>query len=146
MKFVFDTSEYLPHQRKFFESKKRQKALVSGFGGGKSFIFVRETLKNHLTLKTSAGKSNGWVLYPTYDLAEEIFVDPFIDILEDAGIPFDYNIAKHKFTSPYGPIKIYQLQKPQRIVGSNLTFVGIDEFDVESEKNYSLAYTKAIAR
>lgn len=146
MKFIFDTSEYLPHQKRFFECKTRQKALVSGFGGGKSFIFIRETLKNHLTLKTNSGKSNGWILYPTYDLAEEIFVDPFIDILEDAGISFDYNISKHKFTSQFGTIKIYQLQKPQRIVGSNLTFVGIDEFDVESEKNCSLAYTKAIAR
>lgn len=146
MKYVFDTSEYLPHQKRFFESTKRQKALVSGFGGGKSFVFVRETLKNHLTLKTSAGVSNGWILYPTYDLAEEIFVEPFIDILEDAGIKFDYNIAKHLFVTQFGRIKLYQLQKPQRIVGSNLTFVGIDEFDVESEKNCELAYTKAIAR
>ena len=146
MKITFDTSEYLKHQEKFFKSKKRFKALVSGFGGGKSFVFVRETLKNHLSLKGFDGKSNGWVLYPTYDLAEEIFVDPFIDLLEDAGIPFDYNIAKHKFTSPFGNLKLYQLQKPTRIVGSNLTYVGIDEFDVESEKNCHLAYTKAIAR
>lgn len=145
-KFIFETDEYLPHQKKFFTSTKRQKALVSGFGGGKSFIFLRETLKNHISLKTRDGKSNGWILYPTYDLAEEIFVDPFIDLLEDAGIVYDYNIAKHKFITQYGIIKIYQLQKPQRIVGSNLTFVGIDEFDVESEKNCRIAYNKAIAR
>lgn len=146
MKFIFDTSEYLPHQLKFFESDKRQKALVSGFGGGKSFVFLRETLKNHLNLKTASGQSNGWILYPTYDLAEEIFVDPFIELLEDAGISYDYNIAKHKFRTRFGTIKIYQLQKPQRIIGSNLTFVGIDEFDVESDKNCEIAYTKAIAR
>ena len=144
--FEFDTSSYLPHQKKFFNSKKRQKALVSGFGGGKSFIFIRETLKNHLTLKTASGLSNGWILYPTYDLAEEIFIQPFIEILEDAGIKYDYNISKHLFVTQHGRIKIYQLQKPQRIVGSNLTFVGIDEFDVESEKNCDMAYTKAIAR
>jgi len=145
-RLIFDTSEYLPHQKKFFTSKKRQKALVSGYGGGKSFIFIRETLKNHVNLKTKEGFSNGWILYPTYDLAEEIFVDPFIDILEDAGIEYEYNISKHKFVTQFGIIKIYQLQKPQRIIGGNLTFIGADEFDVESEKNCRIAYEKGMAR
>ena len=90
--------------------------------------------------------SNGWVIYPTYELAEELFVEPMREIFQRNGIKFDYNVQKHKFTTPYGIIKIYQLQKPQRIVGAELTYIGFDEFDVESWKNCDVAYKKAIGR
>ena len=79
--------------------------------------------------------SNGWVIYPTYELAEELFVEPMKDIFERNGINYTYNVSKHKFTTPYGKIKIYQLQKAQRIVGSELTYILFDEFDIESWKN-----------
>lgn len=99
-----------------------------------------------LTKKNRQGKSNGWVIYPTYTLAEELFVGPFADLLDEVGIKHDYNISKHLFTTPYGQVRIFQLQKPARIVGTELTWVGFDEFDVESYKNCDMAFKKAIAR
>ena len=68
------------------------------------------------------------------------------EIFERNGINYKYNVQKHKFTTPYGIMKIYQLQKPQRIIGAELTFIGFDEFDVESWKNCDIAYKKAIGR
>ena len=138
--------DYLPHQWDFLTSKKPINALVGGFGSGKTYAFLHKTFINHVTKLNKNGISNGWVVYPTNALAEELFVDPMKDIFERNGIEYDYNASKHKFVTPYGQIKIYQLQKPQRIIGAELTYIGFDEFDVESWKNCDIAYKKAIGR
>ena len=138
--------DYFPHQWKFLTSKKPVTGLISGFGSGKTFVFTRRIFVSHIVKKNNKGVSNGWVIYPTYDLAEELFVNPFKELLEAKGIHYDYNISKHRFITPYGTIKIYQLQKPQRIIGAELTYIGFDEFDVESYKNCDIAFKKAIGR
>ena len=138
--------DYFPHQWSFLTSKKPITGLIAGFGSGKTHIFLRKVFVSHITKKNNKGVSNGWIIYPTYDLADELFVNPFKELLEAKGIYYQYNIAKHKFTTPYGTIKIYQLQKPQRIIGAELTYIGFDEFDVESYKNCDIAFKKAIGR
>ena len=138
--------DYLPHQWEFITSKKQINALVGGFGSGKTYAFLHKTFINHIKKRNDKDISNGWIIYPTYELAEELFVEPMKEIFERNGINYTYNIQKHKFTTPYGIMKIYQLQKPQRIIGAELTFIGFDEFDVESWKNCDIAYKKAIGR
>ena len=145
-KLTLFQEDYLPHQWEFLTSKKPIKGLISGYGSGKTYIFIRQIFYNHIMKRNSNGISNGWVIYPTLSLAEELFVEPMREIFERNGINYTYNIAKHKFKTPYGVIKIYQLQKPQRIVGAELTYIGFDEFDVESWKNCDIAFKKAIGR
>ena len=145
-KMTLYKEDYLPHQWEFLTSKKKINALVGGFGSGKTYAFLHKTFVNHCTKFNNKGMSNGWVVYPTNELAEELFVEPMREIFERNGIEYKYNVQKHKFTTPYGIIKIYQLQKPQRIVGAELTYIGFDEFDVESWKNCDIAYKKAIGR
>ena len=145
-KLTLHKEDYLPHQWDFITNDKPIKALVGGFGSGKTYAFLHKTFINHVTKLNSSEMSNGWVIYPTYELAEELFVEPMREIFERNGINFKYNVQKHKFTTPYGIIKIYQLQKPQRIIGAELTYIGFDEFDVESWKNCDIAYKKAIGR
>ena len=89
--------DYLPHQWKFITSKKPIKALVGGLGSGKTYAFLHATLINHVTKLNSNNVSNGWVIYPTYELAEELFVEPMKDIFQRNGIEYIYNISKHKF-------------------------------------------------
>ena len=138
--------DYFPHQWSFLTSKKPINGLIAGYGSGKTHVFLHKTFVNHISKKNNKGVSNGWVVYPTYDLADELFVEPFKDLLISKGIPHTYNIAKHKFKTPYGVIKLYQLQKPQRIIGAELTYIGFDEFDVESWKNCDMAFKKAVGR
>ena len=145
-KLRFKQEDYFPHQWDFLTSDKTINGLVAGFGAGKTHIFIRKTLLNMFKRTNSSGVSNGWVIYPTYDLAEELFVAPFIELLNNMNCPYDYNQSKHRFRTPAGNIKIYQLQKPQRIIGAELTFIGFDEFDVESWKNCDIAFKKAIGR
>ena len=145
-KLTLYKEDYLPHQWDFITSKKPINALVGGFGSGKTYAFLHKTFINHIKKRNENDISSGWVIYPTYELAEELFVEPMKDIFERNGISYSYNISKHKFITTYGSIKIYQLQKPQRIIGAELTYIGFDEFDVESWKNCDIAYKKAIGR
>ena len=139
---------YFPAQWDFLTNKKkaRIKAYVGGFGSGKTFSFLQETFINLITKINNDGKSNGLVLYPTYNLADSVFVEPFKDILERNGVPYTYNIASHKFRTIYGNIQIYQTRYPQRIVGSSYTYVGIDELDIENFKTAEITVQKALGR
>ena len=145
-KLRFNKDDYFPHQWDFLTSDKAINGLVGGFGSGKTFVFLKKSLINLFKRTNSAGVSNGWIIYPTYDLAEELFVQPFKELLDDINCPYEYNQSKHRFRTAAGNIKIYQLQKPQRIIGAELTFIGFDEFDVESWKNCYMAFKKAIGR
>ena len=152
MNLRFNPKNYFDHQWKFLTAKKdngdpyKIKGLVGGFGSGKTYVFIRKVLHCHITKISTEGKSNGWIIYPTYDLAEELFIQPFIEILQKYNIDYTYNIAKHRIVTGYGTIKVYQLQAPQRIIGASLNYIGFDEFDVESWKNCDIAFKKAIGR
>ena len=133
-KLTLFKEDYLPHQWEFLTHNKQNPNkkitfLIGGFGSGKTYSLLHKVFLCHITKFNSRGVSNGWVIYPTYDLADELFVEPMREMFERKGINFTYNVQKHRFTTPYGTIKVYQLQKPQRIVGSELTFIGFDEFD-----------------
>ena len=138
--------DYFDHQWQFLTSKKAINGLIAGFGSGKTHVFLHKTFINHISKRGKKDLSNGWIVYPTYDLADELFVEPFKELLASKGIQYSYNMSRHKFVTPYGQIKIYQLQKPQRIIGAELTFIGFDEFDIESYKNCDIAFKKAIGR
>ena len=139
---------YFPAQWDFLTNKKkaRIKAYVGGFGSGKTYSFLTETFINLITKKNRDGKSNGLILYPTYNLADSVFVDPFREMLERNGVAYTYNIASHKFKTMYGNIQIYQTRYPQRIVGSSYTYVGIDELDIENFKTAETTIQKSLGR
>lgn len=146
MKIRLNPDNYFKHQWDFLTSDKTINGLVAGFGAGKTHVFIRKTLVNLFERVNSQGLSNGWVIYPTLSLAEELFVEPFMSLLDELGVQYKYNQSKHLFTTPAGKVKVYQLQKPQRIIGAELTFIGFDEFDVESWKNCDMAFKKAVGR
>ena len=138
--------DYFPHQWKFLTSKKQINAYVGGFGSGKTYSFIRKTFINHITRKNSEGVSNGWIIYPTYSLALDVFVPPFLQLLEDKGIAYDYNVSKNTIKTIYGNIRIFQMIKPDKIVGVSLSYCGFDEFDVSSYRYCETAFNKALGR
>ena len=145
---TLNPSNYFPAHWDFLTNKKnaRIKAYVGGFGSGKTFSFLTETFINLIGKKNKDGKSNGLILYPTYNLADSVFVEPFREILERNGIAYTYNIASHKFKTSYGNIQIYQTRYPQRIVGASYTYIGIDELDIETFKVAETTVQKALGR
>ncbi|MCD4828520.1 MAG: terminase family protein, partial [Candidatus Cloacimonetes bacterium] len=103
-----------------------------------------ETFLNHLFRKNKRGQSQGWILYPTYDLAEELFVEPFLALLARRRIRAIHR--GHRITTRYGGIRVYQMMTPHRMVGSELTYVGFDEFDVAGWDQCDTAWKKALGR
>ena len=140
--------KYFPSQWEFLTNKNkcRISGYIGGMGSGKSFSLLSKVFYCMIKKKNKDGVSNGLVLYPTYSLAEEVFVEPFREILERNGIPYSYNIAAHRFKTPYGNIKIYQTRYPQRIVGVSYTYCGIDELDIETRSYAELSVQKALGR
>ena len=148
---ILKKKNYFPHQWDFLTKggnpNARVSAFVGGMGCGKTKIGLSKCLLSLVNLQNpTLGKSNGLVLYPTYSLAEEVFVEPFSTLLEKSHIPYEYNISQHKFKTLYGNIKIYVTNQANKIVGSNYTFCYIDEIDVESKKNAEIAVNKALGR
>ena len=143
---ILHKEDYFPHQWEFLTSKKKMNAYVGGFGSGKTYSFLHKTFINHITKKNKEGISNGWIIYPTYALAEEVFIPPFLDILADKGIQYDYNVSKHTIKTAYGNIRIFQMVKPDKIVGVSLSYCGFDEFDISSYKYCEMAWNKALGR
>ena len=143
---ILHKEDYFPHQWEFLTSKKKMNAYVGGFGSGKTYSFLHKTFINHITKKNKEGISNGCFIYPTYALAEEVFIPPFLDILADKGIQYDYNVSKHTIKTAYGNIRIFQMVKPDKIVGVSLSYCGFDEFDISSYKYCEMAWNKALGR
>ena len=145
---ILHKDNYFPAQWDFLTNKKkaRIKAYVGGFGSGKTYSFLNETFINMITKTNKQGKSEGLVLYPTYALADTVFVEPYREILDRNGISYTYNIAAHRFKTQYGNIKIYQTRYPQRIVGASYTYCGIDELDIETRAYAELSVQKALGR
>lgn len=140
-------SDYLPHQYEFLTCQSPIKALVTGYGGGKTHVFIREVYKHHIANRRVAdGLSAGWVLYPTLDLAHDLFVDDMKNYLDRKNIDFEYSVKHYTFRSAYGKFRIYTLEKPERMIGSNLTFCGIDEFDTGNENKALAAFKKVLGR
>ena len=71
---------------------------------------------------------------------------PFLDILRDKGIAYDYNVSKHTIKTIYGNIRIFQMVKPDKIIGVSLSYCGFDEFDVSSYQYCKTAFNKALGR
>ncbi len=145
-KYCFHKKDFLSHQWEFISCVGRIKALVAGYGAGKTYAFLFETLKQHLSNRNSQGISRGWIIYPTFDLAEDLFIAPFTQLLECLDLSFKYNKASRLLTTVYGTIRLFSLQTPARMVGAELTYVGFDEFDTDTGENAYLAYQKALGR
>lgn len=144
---TINADDYSPHQYEFLIDDSPILGLVCGFGAGKTHAFLRKTLINHIFKKRiDDNVSNGWIIYPTLDLANEVFVEPFKELLESVNIDFDWNVAKNRFKTKYGHIRIYTLEQPDRMVGANLTYAGIDEFDTVKMNKALQCFRKIIGR
>ena len=149
---ILHKADFFPHQWDFLTKKKPDgkdypmRLLCGGMGSGKTFVLLRAVFLQMINNKGKNGKSNGWVIYPTYSLGEEVFIQPFLELLEKKGIAYDYNIAKHTIDTIYGHIRMFQMIKPQSIVGVELNYCFFDELDICSHKYAKIAWQKAIGR
>lgn len=134
--------EVLIHQAEFIESEARHTALIAGYGSGKTQAGILKVVKKKLEYPGIA------VAYymPTYGLIEDVAYERFEDIMKDMGCGFRLDKSKHTYYTPYGKIIMRSLSNPDRIVGYEVGYSLIDETDLLSTENMSLAFKKIIAR
>ena len=147
---LIDTATLLPHQREFIQSKEEVVAMVAGFGSGKTHGFIRTALYNAFTKITKNRKKNrsrGLIVYPTLSLAEELFVNPLQEILDEMRINYRYRKKEMVFLiEGMASIKIYTLEKSEKIVGAEYTYAMIDEFDTVPMAKAKKAYEMITGR
>jgi len=130
-------------QQEFFLAKDRFVAFVGGFGSGKS---------QSLFLKMLSDKFNdpeSTLLYgaPTYSLIRDIAHDRLCMMLDQ--MPVSYNLNKADqclHINGYGKILFRSLDRPERLVGFEISRAYLDELDTLKHKDAEEVWNKIIAR
>ena len=93
---------YFPSQWEFLVNKKKARLSLfcGGMGSGKTFSLLNKVFISMISKKNGDGVSNGLVLYPTYSLAEEVFIEPFKEMLDRNGVGYTYNTVRDAFIAP----------------------------------------------
>lgn len=118
-----------PQQKEVFEDKTRFKIVCCGRRWGKSVLMLGISLDIALTEKNKLL----WIVLPTREMAEEIYWDTMLSVLEQKGYVEgeDYqkwnNKLKIKFLYTSSVIQLKSADKPDRLKGSGIYFYGVDE-------------------
>lgn len=150
---------YWNHQWEFIkDTKTRNLALVCGFGAGKTYAFLKKTLYHLINSPTDESiekaekgiipypVSAGWVVYPTLKDAKTIFKPAFCEILTEKGINWKFNSELGRISTDYGTIDLKTMDEPDKLVSANLSYCGIDEFDIVNTDKALLVYQKLLGR
>lgn len=141
--------KYLKHQKQFRNSTSRVKALVAGFGAGKSRSGAIEAIMHsmldqnmpHLVISPSYTQAKDSIIRSIFDVLQDNFVPPMIE-----GKDFTYNKSDHNFIFHHpdwtGEILCRSADNPKALKGSNVGSVVLDEPGIMSED----AYDQALAR
>ena len=115
------------HQRQWWQSQAFIKALVGGYGCGKTSALAKRGI-------ASALHNNGspyMIVSPTYKMAKRTIIPGIIALLNGRGIPYRYNKTDHEFRfvsgNNRGLIWIGSGEDPEALKGPNLCGAGIDE-------------------
>lgn len=137
--------KYKPHDhiRPFHEDRSRYfvRALVTGYGGGKTYAGCHEMLEVSAINK---GVPNIYI-EPTHQMVKDILEPEFINILENNRIPYEWNKTDHNFFLPLwdGHVWFRSGDKPEKLKGLNVGVIGIDEPFIQPEEIYKVAVSRA---
>lgn len=113
-----------PHQLQWWDSPAFIRALVMGYGGGKTYIQA----KRAIIMAWFNGPSPYMVVSPSYKLAKRTIIPAIKDLLKGRDIPYTYNKTDHEFIL-WGCCIIWigSGEHPDSLKGPNLCGAGIDE-------------------
>lgn len=118
------------HQRKWWESNKFIRALVAGYGGGKTLIGSKWAIS--MTLHNSVNAVSPFmVVSPTYRLAKRTVIPTIKKLLDGRKIRYEYNGSDFEFRifrgQREGLIWVGSGEQPDNLKGPNLCGALIDE-------------------
>lgn len=122
----------LPSQKRFHESGARFKGFSGPIGSGKSQALCHEAIKLSYV---NAGRG-GLIGAPTYPMLRDATQAALFEVLQQSGIPYEFNKAENQVTlSDTGSRIIFRsLDEYERLRGTNLAWFGVDELTYTSEE------------
>lgn len=134
-----------PSQTDFIQTDETTKAtaLVTGFGGGKSFILCCKLIE----LKMKFPKADLLYLLPTYSMFRDILFPTLLELLESTNIKYKLNKTTGEiYFDVGGRVILKSMDNPDTIVGMNVFAVFFDELDTLPAEKAEQVWIKAIAR
>jgi len=137
----------LPHQFEVIsDTQTKVIALVSGYGGGKTFVACKKAIQ---LARLNAG-FNGIITEPTYPMLRDIFIPEMIMALEFEKVQYTFNKSNSIFTLKinglYTKIICMSAENYERLVGINGAWAIMDEFDTSKTEIALKAYQKILGR
>lgn len=134
-------------QARFLELPHKYKALVSGFGTGKTWAGCAAHCKHSWEWP----RVNAGYFAPTYGLIRDIFYPTIDEVAFDWGLSTKVNESNKEIHVYSGKqyrntIICRSLEKPADIVGFKVGFGIVDELDLLKKDKAALAWRKIIAR
>lgn len=131
-KGMVTTGGMFAHQRKWWNSTHFIKAMVAGYGSGKTFIGAKRAIANALL---NNGEPHLWVS-PSYKIAKRTVIPSIIELLDgkkslDSTLRYKFNKSDHEFQIVHrgrrGIIWIGSGDEPDSLKGPNIGSATIDE-------------------
>lgn len=125
-----------PHQKRLFRDvKSPELALVSGYGGGKTWAAARKLVLN--TILNPPEVPSMYVL-PTWRMVDRVALPIFRDLFEQGGIP--YEVLKSGSLITFGErawtIWLASAERPENLKGSTIGSAVQDEPAIQEEEAY----------
>lgn len=124
-----------PHQRLWWDAPNFTRALVTGYGGGKTYIGA----KRAIALALHNAPAPVLFVSPTYALAKRTIIPAITDLLDGKRMSYTYNKTDHEFNilaRKGARIWIASGDEPNRLKGPNISACLIDEPFIQSKEVY----------
>lgn len=133
-----------PAQSEFIDDRiHKAVALVTGYGGGKSFSLVLKMI----LLKLEYPKHDLLYVMPTYSMFRDILFPLLTEILEGTNIGYDINKSTGEiFFGCGGRVILKSADDPSKIVGFNVAHVLLDELDTLPTEKAREVFLKSSSR
>lgn len=122
------------HQRDWWNLTSKFKALVAGYGGGKTFVGGKRVISGAIINSPAPSLA----VSPTYDMARTTVVHTIKELLNHRNIPFRYNKNEKEFIFQYFKrlctIIVRTGDDPDRLKGPNIGQAWIDEPFVQDKE------------
>ena len=140
MKIKIKTKGWLPHQKKWWNLPNYMKALVGGFGCGKTHIGALRAMY----LSYLHAPLPGQYVSPTFAMAKKTIIETLIAIMDKAGLTYTYHKQDHIFHiwNWGGVIYIGSGDDPNSLKGPNLAWMGIDEPFIQDKRVLDIALSR----
>ncbi len=137
----------LPHQLALMnDTTSKVIGVVSGFGAGKTYIAARKALQ----LAALNPGTDGIVTEPNFPLLAQILIPEMHKALKEFGLKYSYksteNIFYVEIAGRISRIICKSMEKYDRLIGINASFIILDEFDTSKPDVAYAAFLKLLGR